>query len=126
MLEKKIKRQRRHNRVRARVIGTVQVPRFCVFRSNSHIYGQLIDDEKGKTIISGSDKNIKISKPKSKDQNNNGIAAKTAIAFEVGKFIAKEAIGKKIEKVVFDRAGYKYHGRIKAMADGAREGGLKF
>ena len=115
MKNKQEKRHRRHKRVRAKIKGTNNVPRLCVFRSNKHIYGQLIDDEKGKTLLAAKDLEIK-KLPK----------GKTAIAKEVGKLIAKKAIGKKITKVVFDRAGYKYHGRVKALAEGAQEGGLKF
>lgn len=115
MKTKKEKRYRRHKRVRAKIVGTAKVPRLCVFRSNKHIYGQLIDDEKAKTLLMAKDSEIK-KLPKSK----------TAIAKEVGKLIAKKATEKKITKVVFDRAGYKYHGRVKALAEGAREGGLKF
>ncbi|NQU82637.1 MAG: 50S ribosomal protein L18 [Parcubacteria group bacterium] len=113
MLKKQIKKQRRHKRVRAKISGTVAVPRFCVTRTNTHIYAQLIDDEKGHTIVTAGDKGIK--------KGN-----KTEIAVEVGKLIAEKAKEKKIGKVVFDRGGYKYHGRIKAVAEGAREGGLKF
>ncbi len=103
---KKEKRYRRHKRIRAKIFGTDQRPRLHVFRSNKYIYGQLIDDEKGKTILSAK--------------------GKVAAACEVGKLIAKKALEKKIEKVIFDRAGYKYHGRVKALSEGAREGGLKF
>ncbi len=113
MLKKKEKRLRRHKRVRAKISGTAKVPRLCVFRSLKHIYGQLIDDQKGKTLISVSDWEIE---KKSK---------KTSLAEEVGKLLAKKARGKKITKAVFDRAGYKYHGRVKALAEGARVGGLK-
>lgn len=115
MLERQEKRKRRHKRVRAKIFGTAKVPRLCLFRSASHIYAQLINDEKGKTLVSASDLEIK----KSKDK-------KTALAGKVGKLIAKKAAEKKIDKVVFDRGGYKYHGRVKALAEGAREGGLKF
>lgn len=101
------KRYRRHGRIRAKIFGTAKVPRLCVFRSNQYIYAQLIDDEKSEIIASVKGK-------------NNVKQAK-----EIGKEIAKKTIEKKIEKVVFDRGGYKYHGRIKALADGAREGGLK-
>ena len=94
-------------------MGTAKRPRFCVFRSSSHMYAQLIDDEHGKVIVSASD--IKIKKGK-----------KTERSVEIGKLIAKEALAKKIESVVFDRGGFLFHGRIKAVADGAREGGLKF
>jgi len=122
-------RVRRHKRIRAKVRGTSKIPRLCVFRSNKHIYGQLIDDEKGRTIIVASDSEIKRKKTQKRTQKN----AKIEIAKEVGKLLAKKAIdlpvgksGKKIEKIVFDRGGYKYHGRVRALAEGAREGGLKF
>jgi len=110
MLEKQKKRYKRHKRVRAKIFGTKEVPRLCVFRSAKHIYCQLIDDEKGRTLFAASDLELKKSKT----------------AYEVGKLIAKKALEKKIKKVVFDRGGYKYHGRVKALAEGAREGGLKF
>jgi len=110
---KKEKRYRRHKRVKSKVRGTSNIPRLCVFRSNRHIYAQLIDDEKGITILS------------EKDLDKKG-KTKTEVAYEVGKSLAGKAIKKKIEKVVFDRAGYKYHGRVKSLAEGARQGGLKF
>ncbi|PIS38707.1 MAG: 50S ribosomal protein L18 [Candidatus Nealsonbacteria bacterium CG08_land_8_20_14_0_20_43_11] len=113
---RKEKRERRHRRVRAKIFGTEKKPRFCVFRSASHIYAQLIDDEKGRTLIAASDREIK--KTDKKD--------KKTIAGETGKLIAERAIKAKIEKVVFDRGGYLYHGRLKSLADGAREAGLKF
>jgi len=106
MLEKQIKRKRRHKRIRAKIKGTANVPRLCVFRSSKYIYAQLIDDEKGKTLAS--------------------VNGKLVFANEIGKLIAKKSIEKKINKVVFDRGGYKYHGKVKALADGAREAGLKF
>lgn len=109
---KQQKKIRRHNRVRAKVKGTSQMPRLCVFRSNQHITAQVIDDEKGKTIIFASDEKLK--------------GNKSQKAIEVGKAIAKLAQEKKISKVVFDRGGFNYHGRVKALADGAREGGLQF
>lgn len=102
----------RHRRVRAKVKGTSKMPRLCVFRSNQHITAQIIDDEKGKTIAFASDEKVKGDKSKR--------------AFEVGKIIAKLAQEKKIKGVVFDRGGFNYHGRVKALADGAREGGLQF
>lgn len=136
MEKKQEKRYRRHKRVRAKIFGTFKRPRLCAFRSNKHIYAQLIDDEKGKTLATASDLELK---PKTKKGKS-----KVAVAYEVGKLIAEKALGKKfaepsihratprsasqssaIEKVVFDRGGYKYHGRIKALAEGAREGGLK-
>lgn len=111
---KQEKRIIRHKRIKAKTMGDAKCPRLCVFRSNKHIYAQLIDDNKGKTLVSAKDTEIK-----KKDK-------KTALAFEVGKLIAQKAIEKKIEKIIFDRAGYKYHGRVKSLADGARQGGLKF
>ena len=114
---KREKRIRRHKKIRMNMHGTKDRPRFFVFRSNQHIYAQLIDDDKAKILISASDKDIKLS---SKKEN------KSDIAKSVGKLIAQKAIENKIEKVVFDRGGIIFHGRIKALADGAREGGLKF
>lgn len=115
MENKRLKHQRRHRRVRAKIKGTSRVPRLCVFRSNKHIYGQLIDDEKRRILLIAKDTDIK---KQSK--------SKIEIAKEVGKLLAQKAIDKKYKKIVFDRSGYKYHGRIKALAEGAREGGLKF
>ena len=112
--DKKIKREKRHRRIKAKIMGDAKCPRLYVFRSNKHIYVQLIDDYKGKTLVSAKDSEIK-SKGK-----------KSEIAFKVGELIAKKALEQKLEKVVFDRAGYKYHGRVKSLADGARQGGLKF
>lgn len=117
------RRERRHRRVRAKISGTAKVPRLAVFRSNKHIYGQLIDDDKGKTIISASDAEIK-SKTKSKTQKED--TRKVMLARQVGELIAQKALKEKIKKVVFDRGGYKYHGRVKALAEGARQAGLKF
>jgi large subunit ribosomal protein L18 len=107
------KRKRRHKRIRSRVSGTALVPRLSAFKSNGYIYAQLIDDDAGKTLASVSSLKVKAQ-------------SKTLAAGEVGKLIAKEATTKKIKKVVFDRGGYVYTGRIKALADGAREGGLSF
>lgn len=106
----------RKARVRAKILGLSDKPRLSVFRSNVHIYGQLINDENGKTLVSCSDLSIK---EKSK-------ATKTQIAEKVGEELAKKAIAKKIKKVTFDRNGFKYHGRVKALAEGARAGGLEF
>jgi len=133
MRKKQQKRHTRHRRVRAKISGTVQRPRLCVFRSANHIYTQLIDDEKGKTLLSASDQEIK--KPRTRGvggqkteikKDQKPLTKKVAIAHEVGKLIAEKALQKKIEKVVFDRGGFAYHGRVKALADGARAGGLKF
>ena len=106
MLEKKVKKLRRHRRVRAKIHGTAEMPRICVFRSNKYIYAQIINDDKGLTLA-----------------NAKGALAK---AKEVGAEIGEKALGLKLTKIVFDRAGYKYHGRVKALADAAREKGLKF
>ena len=114
MLQKQLKRQRIHTKIRAKIAGTKERPRLCVFKSGKHIYAQLIDDDHGKILAQANDVKVKI-KGKKVDHS-----------MEVGKLIAKEAIAKKIEKVVFDRGGFVYHGRIKAVADGAREAGLKF
>lgn len=116
MYEYTNKRIRRHKRVRAKIFGTKDRPRLSVYRSNKHLFLQLIDDEKGKTILSVSDKHIKLKKARKK----------TDFAYETGKLLAKLAKEKKIVKAIFDRGGYKYHGRVKKVADGAREGGLKF
>jgi len=114
MLEKKAKRLIRHKRVRAKIIGTAEKPRLCVFRSNVHIYAQLIDDANNRTIVAVSDVDLK-GKDKKVDSSK-----------KIGKAIAEKAIEKKITEVIFDRGGYQYHGRVKALAEGAREGGLKF
>lgn len=113
---KQEKRDRRHRRIRAKIQGTADRPRLFVFRSAKHIYAQLIDDDKGKIIAEAQDLKVSVGKKKTK----------TDRAKEIGKLIAQKAVEKKIEKVVFDRGGYKYHGRVKSLADGAREGGLKF
>ncbi|MBI5221508.1 MAG: 50S ribosomal protein L18 [Candidatus Magasanikbacteria bacterium] len=130
MLEKQQKRHRRHKRIRAKIIGTANRPRLCVFRSMNHIYAQLIDDDKGETLISASDREFKklksSSKEKSVKKEKEKITGKIAKAFEVGKLIAKKELEKNIKKIVFDRGKNKYHGRVKAVAEGAREGGLEF
>lgn len=105
---------RRKKRVRAKIFGLTTRPRLSVYKSNSHIYGQVVDDEKGITLVSFSDLKIK-------DKLN-----KTQKAEKVGEELAKKAIAKKIKTVVFDRNGLKYHGRVKALAEGARKGGLVF
>lgn len=115
MLAKQKKRIKRHASIRSKIAGAAAKPRLCVFRSNNHIYAQLIDDNSRKTLVSVKDIEIDAKKKN-----------KTAIAKEVGELLAKKASEKKIKEVVFDRGGYKYHGRVKALAEGAREGGLKF
>ena len=126
---KKQKRQRRHKMIRAEIKGTAERPRLCVFRSAKHIYAQLINDEKNTTILSVSDFEVKKAAPrqtKGKNGKESKMGNKENKSFEVGKLIAKIAKEAKIGSVVFDRGGFVYHGRIKAVADGAREGGLKF
>ena len=120
-------RKRRHNRVRAKIKGTNKRPRLCVFRSANHIYAQLIDDQKNKVLSIASDLDLKAEKSATKEKNTKGdIGRKIFLASEVGNLIAQKAKEKKIIKVVFDRGGYKYHGRVKALAEGARQGGLEF
>jgi len=121
---KRILKAKRHLKIRKKVIGTANRPRLSVFRSLNNIYAQLIDDSKGVTLASASD--IK-AKPAGKTKKGEGErAGKIASAYEVGKAIAEKAKAKKIEEVVYDRGGFQYHGRIKALAEGARDGGLKF
>ena len=109
------KRLRRHKRIRAKIYGTAVRPRLCVFRSEKHIYAQLINDQTAKTIVAGSDLEFKKKR-----------GTKIEKAKEIGRLIAKKAKDLKIERVVFDRGGYKYHGRVKAVAEGAKEEGLIF
>ena len=111
------RRRRRHLRVRKKVAGTAERPRLVVFRSSKHIYAQVVDDAKGVTIVGGSDRSEGV-KPEG--------SGKTAKSFALGRHIAEQAKTKGITQVVFDRGGYLYHGRVKAVADGARKGGLEF
>lgn len=110
-------RKSRHARVREKISGTASVPRLNVFRSNGNIFAQIIDDEKGITLVSASsiDKELKL-------ENGGNIEAAT----KVGELLAKRAKDAKVKEVVFDRGGYLYHGRVKALADAARENGLEF
>lgn len=109
-------RIKRHKRVRAKISGTPEIPRLDVFRSNSNIYAQIIDDVNGVTLVAAS----------SIEKDFEGSGANIEGAEKVGKLIAERAKAKGIENVCFDRGGYLYHGRVKALADGAREGGLNF
>ena len=109
-------RARRHKRVRGKISGAPERPRLCVFRSDKHIYTQVIDDVAGVTLVSAS----------SVESDFPGSGGNKAAAREVGKRIAERALAKGIENVVFDRGGYVYHGRVQELAEGAREGGLKF
>ena len=115
----RVARHRRHARVRAKLIGTASIPRLCVFRSPRHIYAQVIDDSQGHTLVSAS----------TLDTDVKGTAngkTKTARSELVGSLLAKRALENGIKQVAFDRGGYKYHGRVKALADAARQAGLKF
>lgn len=111
------RRYRRHLRVRKKISGTGERPRLVVFRSLKHTYAQLIDDERGHTLVGTSDMSSDLTSEES---------GKLGVAFAVGKSIATRAKELGITRAVFDRAGYLYHGRVKAVADGAREGGLEF
>ena len=114
-VSKNVTRQRRHARVRTKVSGTATCPRLNVFRSNSHIFAQIIDDTNGTTLVSSSSLALKL-------ESSSNVEA----AGKVGTDIAKKALEKNITSVVFDRGGYVYHGRVKALAEAAREAGLKF
>ena len=118
-IEPRVARQRRHARVRVRVRGTSERPRLCVFRSLNHIYAQVIDDLKGHTLACASTLD-----PEIRDEARGKV--KTGKAELVGSVMAKRALDKGVTQVVFDRGGYKYHGRVKALAEAARQGGLKF
>ena len=111
---KQLKKKIRHRRVRAKISGTAEKPRLSVFKSNYHLYTQLINDSDGKTIAAVSDKEIAKA------------TTKKVLAYEIGKLMAKKAIEKNISSIIFDRGGYKFHGVIAEIARGAREGGLKF
>ena len=115
-IDRKATRKRRHLRVRTKISGTAECPRLCVYRSNTNLYAQIIDDVAGVTIVSAStlDKDVKT-------KHANKEAAK-----EVGALVAKKAIEKNIKTVVFDRGGYIYHGVVKELAEAAREAGLEF
>lgn len=113
--QKEVARQKKKLRIRRRVKGSSERPRLCVFRSAKHIYAQIIDDVTGSTLVSASTLDVE----GLKNANKNS-------ALAVGKEVAKRALGKSINAVVFDRNGYLYHGRVKSLADGAREGGLNF
>lgn len=106
----------RHKRVTAKVKGNSERPRLVVFRSHKHVYAQLVNDEKGITLINASDRELK----------RGAKQKRIAVSKAVGALLAEKAAKIKVQKAVFDRGGYQYHGNIKALADGAREGGLKF
>ncbi len=118
-IDRRTARLRRHKRVRGRVAGTLERPRLSVFRSLRHIYAQIIDDSRGHTIVSVSTTEPEV------ETRLKGLK-KTEQARIVGRILAERALDRGVSKVVFDRGGYKYHGRVKALADAAREGGLEF
>ncbi len=117
MKTRDLARKKRQQRIRKKIFGTAKIPRLVVFRSLNNIYGQLIDDIKGRIIISVSSLEAEIKKKKLKKMENSKVA---------GKLLAQKAKEKGIKRIVFDRGGYKFHGRVKALADSAREEGLKF
>jgi len=117
-VETRVARERRHARVRKRVEGTTDRPRLCVFRSLNHVYAQIIDDSRMHTLVSASTLDPEI--------KGGDAGAKTAEAGLVGSLVAKRALSQGIKQVVFDRGGYKYHGRVKALAEAARSQGLVF
>ena len=112
-------RLKRKKRIRKNVSGTAQRPRLCVFRSLQHIYAQIIDDTAGNTLVSASSLEKEV-------VDHDKFASKVTMADFVGKLVGKRAVAKGIDKVVFDRNGFLYHGRVKAVSDGARESGLNF
>ena len=112
----KAQRAKRHARVRSKISGTPERPRLCVFRSENHIYAQIIDDVAGNTLVAAS----------SVEKSFEGKGGNIEAAKKVGNIVAQRALEKGIETVVFDRGGYIFHGRVAALAEGAREGGLKF
>lgn len=115
----------RHKRTRKKIIGTSDIPRLSVYRSNKSIYAQIIDDSIGKTIVSASSKQDKEAFKKALEKEKK-VKAKVAESKIIGKIIAEKAKEKNVSKIVFDKSSYKYIGRIKAFANGAREGGLQF
>jgi len=119
---KNVTRGRVHKRIRKKVLGTAERPRLNIYRSVSHIYAQVIDDAKGVTVVSATS----LEAGKAKDGKSHIIGGNLAAAKQVGKLVAERAKEKGISKVVFDRGGYLYHGRIKALADAARAAGLQF
>jgi large subunit ribosomal protein L18 len=116
---RKATHQRVHKRIRKKVSGTAERPRLCIHFSGKHVYAQVIDDDAGRTLVAASTKEAGL-------MGKSKIAANRANAEVVGKTIAERLLAKKKENVVFDRGGFQYHGKIKALADAAREGGLKF
>ena len=118
------KRKIRHLRVRKKISGTPESPRLSIFRSNKFIYAQIVNDLENKTLISCSSKDSEVLKDKT--ENKSKLSTKNFDAYKVGLVISNKCKKSGINKVVFDRGGYKYHGRVKALAEGARENGLEF
>ena len=118
------KRKIRHLRVRKKISGTSDSPRLSIFRSNKFIYAQIINDDENKTLVSSSSRDSDVLKDKT--ENKSGLSTKNFDAYKVGLAISNKCKKSGIKKVVFDRGGYRYHGRVKALADGARENGLEF
>jgi large subunit ribosomal protein L18 len=116
---RKAARQRVHHRIRKRVAGTAERPRLCIHFSGKHVYAQVVDDDLGRTLASASTNEPGL-------VGKSKVAANRANAEKVGKTIAERLLAKKMDRVVFDRGGFLYHGKLKALADAAREGGLKF
>ena len=116
-INRKVIRGRIHKRIRRKVSGTAERPRLCVYFSGKHVYAQVVDDEAGKTLVSAGTTEKEVGGAKH--------AANRATAEKIGKLIAERLLAKNIDKAVFDRGGFLYHGKVKALADAAREGGLK-
>ena len=121
--DRRTAREKRHRRIRRKMSGEAGCPRLCVFRSDKHIYGQLVDDTTGTTMLTVGSLSLDV---KSRIASLEGAAGKTGRARAVGVVLAEKAKEKGVTRVRFDRGGYLYHGRVKALADGAREGGLEF
>ena len=118
---RRVQRERRHRRIRKKIWGTARRPRLVVYRSLRNMEGQLVDDDAGQTLTG-----LSTLHPELRDFEAEGTNRRMEQAFAAGKLLAERALEKGIESVVFDRGGYQYHGRVKAFADGAREGGLEF
>ena len=118
---RRIQRERRHRRIRKKIWGTAERPRLVVYRSLRNMEGQLVDDDAGLTMLG-----ISTLDPSLRDFEPEGDSRKTEQAFAAGKLLAERALERGVEAVIFDRGGYQYHGRVKAFAEGAREGGLRF
>ena len=120
---KNIRKIRRKKSIRKNIFGTEAKPRLTVFRSNLHIYGQIIDDNSGKSLASANSNSEEVKEILKGKENLKG---KTGIAFAVGEVLGKKALDNKMSEIVFDRNGYLYHGRVKSLADGVRKAGIKF